>query len=94
MSRPVKVLLVEDSPDEAELVKVALEQHGFDVSLHRVWDADTMSAALADGSWDVVISNAAQRNSFFRPSSITACRKEVISQLKPKPAELIKRSRL
>jgi hypothetical protein len=34
-----------------------MEQHGFAVSLRRVWDADTMTAALADGIWDAVISD-------------------------------------
>lgn len=57
MSKPARVLLVEDSPEEAELIKHALEQHGFTLSLTRVWDARTMSAAMADGIWDVVISD-------------------------------------
>jgi PAS domain S-box-containing protein len=51
------VLLVEDSPEEAELIKHALEQHGFTLSMTRVWDARTMSAAMADGIWDVVVSD-------------------------------------
>jgi PAS domain S-box-containing protein len=57
VSKPAKVLLVEDSPEEAELIKHALEQHGFTLSMTRVWDARTMSAAMADGIWDVVVSD-------------------------------------
>jgi PAS domain S-box-containing protein len=57
MSKPVNILLVEDSPHEAELIQSSMEQHGYDVSMLRVWDATTMSAALADGIWDVVISD-------------------------------------
>ena len=41
-----------------------------------------------------VSSRAAQRNSFFSPSSITAWRKEVISRFSPNPAELMRRMRL
>ena len=43
---------------------------------------------------DVVMSNAAQRNSFLRPRIITAWRNEVISQDRPNPEELMKRSKL
>ena len=43
---------------------------------------------------EVVSSRAAQRNSFFSPSSITAWRNEVISRAMPKPDELINLIRL
>ena len=43
---------------------------------------------------EVVKSRAAQRNSFLRPRIITAWRNEVISQDRPNPEELMKRSRL
>ena len=43
---------------------------------------------------EAVSSSAAQRNSFFRPMSITAWRNEVISRDRPKPAELMRRIRL
>ena len=57
----------------------------------------TAILATAEGTpaaRDVVISSAAQRNSFFNPIIMMAWRNEVISQLRPNPAELINRSRL
>ena len=43
---------------------------------------------------DVLSSKAAKRKSFFKPKIMTAWRNEVTSIDRPKPAELIKRSRL
>jgi hypothetical protein len=43
---------------------------------------------------ELVSSRAAQRKSFFRQSSMTAWRNEVISWLSPKPEELMSRIRL
>ncbi|MBF0588087.1 MAG: response regulator [Magnetococcales bacterium] len=55
--RPLKVLVVEDSPDDAELVVHALHQGGFDTDWFRVECADAMRTALAEQSWDLVISD-------------------------------------
>jgi signal transduction histidine kinase len=52
----INVLLVEDSPEDAELVLRALEQEGMAVSHHRVDTGDALLAAL-DDPWDLVISD-------------------------------------
>jgi two-component system cell cycle sensor histidine kinase/response regulator CckA len=53
----LRVLLVEDSEDDAELVVLALQRGGYDVSFERVQTAEAMSAALARQAWDAVVSD-------------------------------------
>lgn len=54
-SRPLRVLIVEDSVADAELVLLALERHGFTVEHTRVDTEPGMRAALAQSTWDVVL---------------------------------------
>ena len=56
MSIQIRVLLVEDSEDDAHLVIRALRQGGFDPTVLRVQDANALSAALKQ-QWDVVLSD-------------------------------------
>jgi PAS domain S-box-containing protein len=56
MVRPLRVLIVEDSPNDAELILRALEQGGFDPTSKQVEMADGVRAALAAETWDVVLS--------------------------------------
>lgn len=55
--QPLRVLLVEDSPDDADLVLYELNEGGFDVDCSRVETGAAMCAALAEDIWDVVISD-------------------------------------
>ena len=55
--KPLRVLLVEDSRDDADLLLLELDEGGFDVACTRVDTGETMRAALAGGSWDVAISD-------------------------------------
>ncbi|MBE0621495.1 MAG: response regulator [Burkholderiales bacterium] len=57
MSNELHILLVEDSPDDAELVKQELLHAGRDLILQRVDSAAGMSEALAHRTWDMVISD-------------------------------------
>ena len=57
MSKSVKVLLVEDSANDAELALRMLRHGGFDVQHERVDSAAAMAAALRRQPWDVVISD-------------------------------------
>ena len=54
--RPLRVLLVEDSEDDAALVLRELERGGFDVVFERVDTPEAMSAALLK-QWDIVLSD-------------------------------------
>lgn len=55
MSKPLKVLLVEDSEDDAALLMRALRKGGFDPKTHRVETAREMAMALSDRTWDVIL---------------------------------------
>jgi PAS domain S-box-containing protein len=57
MPTPVRLLLVEDSPDDAELILRALDRGGYPATATRVEDGPQMEAALARGPWDLVISD-------------------------------------
>src|SRR5262249_44447462 len=57
MSVPLRLLLVEDSMDDALLLVRELELGGYDVSCERVETFHDMSAALDRDRWDVVIAD-------------------------------------
>jgi PAS domain S-box-containing protein len=57
MERRLRVLVVEDTADDAELMILALRQGGLDPTWERVETADALKAALATGPWDAVLSD-------------------------------------
>ena len=57
MSKPVKVLVVEDSEDDAKLALRALRRGGFEPTYRRVQTAADLETALAEERWDAVISD-------------------------------------
>jgi two-component system sensor histidine kinase UhpB len=59
MAIPLRVLLVEDSADDAALLVRQLRLGGFDPAHERVDTAEAMSAALDAQSWDAIIADHA-----------------------------------
>ena len=57
MQNPLKILLVEDSENDAELLVLELRRHGFAPDVTRVESAPSLKRALAAGTWDIVISD-------------------------------------
>ena len=57
MIQSIRVLIIEDSPDDAELTVRALRRGGFDPTYERVDTPEAMRAALAHGGWDLVIAD-------------------------------------
>ncbi len=57
MKRPLRILLVEDSEDDALFVLEELRRGGFAPSHELVTTAEAMTAALAKPGWDLVISD-------------------------------------
>lgn len=57
MTTRLRVLLVEDNPDDAALVTRALERGGYPADITRVEERAEMAAALARGPWDLVIAD-------------------------------------
>ncbi len=53
----LRVLIVEDSADDAELMVRALRRAGIDPTYERVETPEMMQAALARGSWDVILAD-------------------------------------
>ena len=56
MPPTLRVLLIDDSSDDAALVVRALEQH-YDVAWQRVASADALSGAIDHARWDVAIAD-------------------------------------
>src|SRR4029079_4696700 len=57
MPRPVTVLMVEDSDDDAQLLKRELQRQGFEPDVTRVDTGPDLRSALISKDWDVVISD-------------------------------------
>jgi two-component system sensor histidine kinase EvgS len=57
MGTPLRLLLLEDSPDDELLVLSALRAGGYEPKHVRVCTADDLRAALEDRSWELVISD-------------------------------------
>lgn len=57
MSEVIRVLQVEDSVDDAELILLLLKNAGYQVNSQRVEAADQLEAALKAQAWDVIIAD-------------------------------------
>jgi two-component system cell cycle sensor histidine kinase/response regulator CckA len=57
VGKPLRVLLVEDSDQDAALLLAELKQSGYDVLAERVQTGAQMRAALESGTFDVVLSD-------------------------------------
>ena len=53
----MKVLIVEDSQEDTELLLLELKRGGFEPSYRRVDTPETMAEALDNGPWDVILSD-------------------------------------
>src|ERR1041384_4124488 len=57
MSQPIHVLIVEDNPKDAELLLRALRKGGYEPDYELVQTAATMTDALRNHRWDIIISD-------------------------------------
>jgi len=57
MSKPIRVLIVEDSEDDALLLVRRLARSGFDPAWKRVETAESLRAALGEQAWDIAFSD-------------------------------------
>jgi hypothetical protein len=73
MGDPLRVLIVEDSEDDAALSLRELRRGGFEVSFERVQTADDMIAALDGGRWDLILSDYTMP-SFSAPDAFAVLR--------------------
>ena len=54
---PLRVLIIEDSEEDADLIVLELKRGGYEPVYRRVDSAETMTAALEEGQWEVVLSD-------------------------------------
>lgn len=59
MARQLRVLMIEDSPDDAELILLELKRGGFVITSRRVEDGASLDAALCEQTWDIVLADYA-----------------------------------
>jgi GAF domain-containing protein len=57
MSKPIRVLIVEDAENDALLLVRELRRGGFEPKFERVETAEAMARALAEQTWDLVVSD-------------------------------------
>lgn len=57
MRSPLRLILVEDSEDDARLIVRTLSRGGFDVAWQRVETAEALQSLLNDQLWDLVVSD-------------------------------------
>ena len=57
MSSPIRILIVEDSEDDALLLIRQIRRSGYEPDAHRVDNAGDLSAAMECQEWDIVISD-------------------------------------
>ncbi|MCA9520621.1 MAG: response regulator, partial [Myxococcales bacterium] len=57
MADRLRLLLLEDSQNDALLLLRELKRSGFEVEYRRVETAEAMEAALRDGAWDLIVSD-------------------------------------
>src|SRR5687767_7131027 len=74
MSAYLRILLVEDSEDDARLVLREIRRGGYEIETERVETAETMRTALARQSWDLIISDFSLP-SFSAPNALEVLKK-------------------
>ncbi len=57
MGKSLRVLIVEDSEDDARLILRELERGGYDPISKRVETREAMNSALKEGTWDIIIAD-------------------------------------
>jgi len=55
LGKPLKVLMIEDSDDDAHLIAGELRHGGFDVDYRRVDTSSVLENALTEDTWDVIL---------------------------------------
>ena len=79
MNTPLRVLIVEDSEDDACLLVRELRRGGYEPTYERVETADAMTAALREQTWDMVISDYVMPQ-FSGPSALKLVQEQGIDR--------------
>src|SRR5258706_11190746 len=57
MGRPLRVLIIEDSEEDTQLLLRELQRGGYEVEFERVESAEAMQSALSQKNWDLILSD-------------------------------------
>jgi CheY-like chemotaxis protein len=57
MGKPLRVLLIEDSYTDAQLLLRELRRSGYEVEFERVETAEAMQVILLENPWDLILSD-------------------------------------
>ena len=57
MANVLKIIIVEDSEDDAHFIQQEIEKAGYELTATRVDTADALQAALMQNDWDLVLSD-------------------------------------
>src|SRR6185295_16158404 len=74
MGKPLRLLIIEDSEDDADLVLRALRKDGYEPDWERVDTSEAMQSALGRQNWDVIISDHSMPV-FSAPAALALLRK-------------------
>ncbi len=77
MATPLRVLIVEDVEQDAQLLLRELKRGGFDVTFEQVDTPEAMIAALAKQRWDIVISDYSMPH-FSAPRAIEVLKEQAL----------------
>lgn len=91
MRNPLRVLIVEDTQDDAVLLLRELRHGGYEVVSERVETAQDMNAALDRAEWDIVLSDYTMPQFSARMRSPCSRAGNSISPSSSFPAPLAKR---
>jgi signal transduction histidine kinase len=75
--KPLRAIVVDDSPDDAELLVYALERGGYDLHWVRVQLAEDLEEQLLRGGWDIVFSDWSMPR-FSAPAALEVLRRNGI----------------
>jgi len=59
MGHPLKLLIIEDSVDDAKLIYLALKREGYAISFQRVDTAEALKEQMVNQRWDLIITDHA-----------------------------------
>jgi DNA-binding response OmpR family regulator len=77
VGRPLKVLMIEDSDDDAHLIAGELRHGGFDVEYSRVDTSSVLEDALTKDTWDIILCDHAMPK-LCAPEAVSILRKNKI----------------
>ena len=85
IKKPLRILLVEDSEEDAALILEELQRSGYDLTYERVQTEETMDTAMQRQEWDVVLADYAGPN--FSASSDSGIATVATNTVETQPAK-------